>query len=340
MTVFSTLRFSDPEYKYNKRLCIRSQQDAQGTTTDVRCMSNANSYRRMDEGIRLLAHDQETLANLGHMEFNSKNIKGKADTAELIRAAPSIGNICHDSTELLRLVCCDLPITTLGQLISSFNKLKDLHMFRSHGLNINKFKLEKNDVSDVIKIGHRLSSLLCESCELHQALNLAKLIKISLRKDFKLTVVIQAPHLTNGENDMEALGECVNYYLNPPSDFTITMDFPWIETNILHNRQRQQATKDRVWEVMGPFYEHKKQAIADMATNPEAQVDGANFVSFLANNNGLLTVIHMTLSTFPHMMPRAVGLPESRLRVTKRRKKNKRKSIKAKQQKETKRPKA
>ena len=108
----------------------------------------------MDEGFRSLAKDPATLATLGQMEFNSKNIRGKPDTDELIRAAPSIGNIGHDSTKLLRLVCCDIPIVTLGQLISSFTKLRDLHMFRSHGLNINKFKLEKNDVSDVIKIGH------------------------------------------------------------------------------------------------------------------------------------------------------------------------------------------
>ena len=37
-----------------------------------------------------------------------RRIKGKPDTTELIRAAPSIGNICHDSTKLSRLVCCDL----------------------------------------------------------------------------------------------------------------------------------------------------------------------------------------------------------------------------------------
>ena len=84
---------------------------------------------------------------------------------------------------------------------------------------------------------------------------------------------------------------------------------------------------------MGPFYEHKEQEIADMATNTEDPVDGAKFVGLLADNNKLLAAIHMTLSTFPHVMPRAVSLPESRLKVTKKRKNNKRKVTKSKKSK-------
>ena len=107
MADLSTLTFGDPEKLRTKKLIIRGLLGQDGTTTDIRCLSNSGTYKQMGEGVLVLS--QEELAGLKMSEFNANNMKGKPDTLELSNAACQIGNTLHKVTTHLRLLARIYP---------------------------------------------------------------------------------------------------------------------------------------------------------------------------------------------------------------------------------------